>query len=69
VLSAANDKPMLGIACALLLLSLYFFLNTQARHDLVLVSVITLIGSSWYSQLTWQQLMLFPVGNTSHPSG
>jgi hypothetical protein len=66
VLSAANNQPLLGIACALLLLSLHFSLSTQARRDLVLVSGIALIGSSWDSLLTWQQLMLFSSGQYHH---
>ena len=66
VLSAANDKPMLGVACALLLLGLHFFLSTQPRRDLVLITGIALIGSSWDSLLTWQQLMLFSSGQYHH---
>ena len=62
VLSAANNQPLLGIASALVLLSLHFYLSTQARRDLMLISVIALIGSSWDSLLTWQQLMLFSSG-------
>jgi hypothetical protein len=62
VLSAANNQPLLGVVCALLLLSLHFSLSTQVRRDLVLVSAIALIGSSWDSLLTWQQLMQFSSG-------
>lgn len=66
VLSAANNQPLLGIICALLLLGLHFSLSTQVRRDLVLVSAIALIGSSWDSLLTWQQLMQFSSGQYHH---
>lgn len=67
VLSAASNRPMLGIAIALLLLGLHFSLSSQLRRDLLLVSGIALIGSGWDSLLTWQQLMLFSSGQY-HPS-
>lgn len=66
VLSAANNQPLLGIVCALLLLGLHFSLSSQLRRDLLLVSGIALIGSSWDSLLTWQQLMLFSSGQYHH---
>lgn len=66
VLSAANNRPVLGISCALLLLGLHFSLSSQLRRDLLLVSGIALIGSSWDSLLTWQQLMLFSSGQYHH---
>lgn len=62
VLSAANNQPLLGIACAMVLLGLHFALSTHVQRDLVLVSAIALIGSSWDSLLTWQQLMQFSSG-------
>lgn len=66
VLSAASNKPSIGIVCAILLLCLHFFLSTQARRDLVLITSIALIGSSWDSLLTWQQLMIFSSGQYHH---
>ncbi|HEY9200126.1 MAG TPA: DUF2878 domain-containing protein [Gammaproteobacteria bacterium] len=66
VLSAASNRPMLGIGSALLLLGLHFSLSAQLRRDLLLVSGIALIGSSWDSLLTWQQLMLFSSGQYHH---
>lgn len=66
VLSAANNQPLLGIGSALLLLGLHFSLSSQVRRDLVLVAAIALIGSSWDSLLTWQQLMLFSSGQYHH---
>jgi hypothetical protein len=66
VLSAANNSPLTGIACAIVILGLHFFLSTQVRRDLILITVIALIGSSWDSLLTWQQLMQFSSGQYHH---
>lgn len=62
VLSAASNQPLLGIICAFVLLGLHFFLSTQVRRDVVLIAGIALIGTSWDSLLTWQQLMQFSSG-------
>jgi len=62
VLMAARGLPETGIMIALLLVSVQLFLAENRQNLLILLLVITLIGSAWDSVLTSLNILVFNTG-------
>ena len=62
VLMAARGLPETGIMITLLLVSVQLFLSENRKNLLILLLLITLIGSAWDSVLTSLNILVFNSG-------
>ena len=62
VLMAAKDQPIIGVAVAFVVVALHLFLVDNRVRAVCLLLVITLIGGTWDSLLTSQQILVFSSG-------
>lgn len=62
VLSAANNMPEAGLAIALFVVVLHVYFSKDRINTLQLLFVVTLLGSTWDSILTHNQVLVFSSG-------
>lgn len=65
VFMAAKHQPMIGIAVASVVASIYLYLAENRAREISLLAAITLIGATWDSLLTSQQILVFNSGMMS----
>jgi len=59
---AAKNQPSIGIAVAIVVTGIYFYLAENRLHAISILILITLIGGTWDSFLTSQQVLVFDSG-------
>lgn len=62
VLMAAKNQPTAGIIVAFIVVFIHLYLVDNRLHALSLLLIIALIGSTWDSLLTSQQILVFSSG-------
>jgi len=62
VLSAADNKPMLGVTVAFVIVAIHVFMAKQKQHEVVLIISAMLTGLIWDSLLVWQNWIDYPSG-------
>ena len=62
VLMAAQGLPEVGIVIALLLVCVQLFLADNRKSLLILIAIVTLIGSAWDSVMTSTGILVFDTG-------
>jgi len=62
VLMAAQGLPEVGITIALLLVFVQLFLAENRKNLLILIAIVTLIGSAWDSVMTSTGILVFDAG-------
>lgn len=62
VLMAAQGLPGVGIIIALLLACIQLFLADNRKSLLILIAIVTLIGSAWDSVMTSTGILVFDTG-------
>ncbi|MCW8935464.1 MAG: DUF2878 domain-containing protein [Gammaproteobacteria bacterium] len=62
VLMAAQGLPETGIVMVLLLVCIQFFLATNRKNLLILITIVTVIGSAWDSVMTSLGVLVFEAG-------
>jgi len=62
VLMAANNTPEIGVIITLLLVLLHLFISNRKVNTLALIFLVTVIGSTWDSVLTQQNILVYTSG-------
>lgn len=62
VLSAADDRPLIGVIVASIIIAIHIFLVNNKKKVIFLLLLVTLLGSTWDSLLTSQNLLIFNTG-------